>query len=134
MDKELNIYQMVIYIKDSMQMGNQKVKENTPGIQVAIIMEPLSMDWDMVKELGLRIKMLSNLIVMRVNMWMIKNVDSVFIDGNQVVDMKEISLKIWDMVLGRCIGMMDHIIVVCGKKEIKVEKENMYIIILITLV
>lgn len=41
MDKELNIYRMVIYIKDSMQMENQRVKENIGGIQEAIIMEPL---------------------------------------------------------------------------------------------
>lgn len=41
MDKELNIYRMVIYIKDSMQMENQRVKENIGGIQEVIIMEPL---------------------------------------------------------------------------------------------
>lgn len=88
----------------------------------------------MVKEFGLRIEMLNNLIFMRVNMPMIKNVDLEYIDGNLVVNMKVTSLTIWDMVLVRWFGMMDLIIVVCGRKEIKVEKGNMYINVIILLV
>lgn len=58
----------------------------------------------------------------KVNIYKIKNMDMVFFHGPLVTFTKEIMKKTYELVLGRCIGMMEVIIRVNGRMEFNMAK------------
>jgi hypothetical protein len=55
-------------------------------------------------------------IDLRVSIFLIKNVDMVYLLGQLVIFIRGIMIRMLEMVMGRCIGMMVVIIRVTGRK------------------
>lgn len=63
-------------------------------------------------------------INMKVNIKMIKNKDTEYSLGQQVIYIKEIINKIWDVVMDKCFGMMEAIIKDNGRMGFSMDKDK----------
>lgn len=103
-------------------MVNQKDMENTTGTMVAFSKDILKTAFAMAVVYGKEDQ--TQQILMKESMLTIKNVGREFLLGLLEILTKDSILTISDMVMGKCIGRMAHIIKDFGKGVFSTEKEK----------
>lgn len=107
MAKELKNLQMEIFIKVNMLKENRTDMENIIGPMVAITKVRLEKDLDKVMECGK--KDLEIVINMKVSILVIRSMATVFLLGLVETFTKETIMKIFEVIMDKCIGVMEVI-------------------------
>lgn len=105
-------------------MGNLMEKENILGKLVKFMLESSSKVKNKAKVNGKVIETMSNLINMKVNIIMIKNMERVFTLGQVEILIRVILLKMKDKEMVQCYGLMEVCMKESGQKEFSMDLEG----------